>query len=235
MSTSHLNQITISLDGDSALLDRKNRPLWIAKQLHGHGKVFDGLVFLGGSKTGVRATQGSVPPITLSALKSMVNQTLLGLEAYDAELFPKELVDSARSGDQGSLAEINHRGTMLVDLIESFWFAVKETYPEAWQDKKNYVLLQSIGQMGLSQFAGVIIQELKEKSDFSKEAFMLSLKQVKAANFTFAKTDYQGVAGAAGAKLVFQDLVKAKATGGNGILSLLEQSSLGSHSSELDK
>ena len=230
MSTSHLNQITISLDGDSALLDRKNRSLWIAKQLSGHGRVFDGLIFLGGAKTGVRASQGSVPPITLSALKSMVNATLLNIEAFVAELFPNELIESARTGHETSIATINNRGTMLVDLIESFWFAVKENYPEAWQDKKNYVLLQSIGLMALSQFAGVIIQELKERKDLSRDAFMLSLKDVKAANFTFAKTDYQGVAGAAGAKLVYQDLVQAKAKGGNGILSLLEQSSFGATS-----
>jgi hypothetical protein len=71
---------------------------------------------------------------------------------------------------------------------------------------------------------------LKERKDLSRDAFMLSLKDVKAANFTFAKTDYQGVAGAAGAKLVYQDLVQAKAKGGNGILSLLEQSSFGATS-----
>lgn len=234
MTTSHLDQIAVSLDGDGLLADAKSRGLWIAKQLGSSGRVFDGMVYQGGAKSGVKEATGAVPPISLSTLKSMVSQTLSGMPGVVVEMFDENLMRDVASKKMNSADELRKRGNQISQLIEKFWLAVKEHYPEAWQDRKNHILLQSIGLMSLSQFAAQIISECITERNIAQEAFSRAISDVKAAGFTFEKDRYPGIAGAAGAKKVFGDLTEAKSQGGNGLRSLLDINEKSEGSSILD-
>lgn len=222
MNTAHLAQINITLEGDGALLEPKTRGLWFAKKLSAPDMAFDGMVFEGGSKAGIKEQLGAVPPITLNALQSMMNETLRRLDSYQAELFPSDEVSKAKSGDKLAFNEIVENGEKLAKIINRFWLAVKNVFPEPWQDKKNFILLQSIGAQATSSLAAEIIKELVKAGKRQTEDFEKELTKIKHAGFSYSKEDFQGFAGAAGAVKVFEKLLAKRVEGGEIILPFLD-------------
>ncbi|MCF8529218.1 MAG: DGQHR domain-containing protein [Aquiluna sp.] len=213
MNTAHLAQIHISLEGDGALLDNKSRSIWLAKRLAGPGFAFQDMVYMGGAKVGLKNASGSLPPINLNSLDSMMKETLRGLETLQVELFPEELIDEARAGDSIAFEEIVQNGEKLATLLNRFWLAVRNNFPEAWQDKKNHILLQSIGLMGTSKFATEVIRDLISEHKVDQPSFDMELKKLVSVGFNFDKSNYSGFAGGAGASKVFVQLVEKRVEG----------------------
>lgn len=213
METAHLDTILYRLSRENLLLTSTGRALWIAEELIKPGEVFAEKVFTGGSKTGTKKAQGYIPPIKISTLKSAIQTTLREAAKLEANSFPTQLVAEAMTGDSESPAykQLERNAYLVKELLSRYWAAVRDAFPEAWQDRSGYILLQSIGLTAFSQLAAEVIQELVDEKAYEPEDFAVALKQI-AGKVALDKERYAGLAGLSGAKQVFLRLVEAKDT-----------------------
>jgi len=164
------------------------RPLLIAMELLGEDKPFQDLVGMGGAVAGYKEKFGVQAPIKLNSLKTAV----------------KHCLEKSNS----LVTVMKDQPEKQVKIIANYYNALKEEYPEAWTDKKNYILMQSIGLNGFAMFGGYLIDKAMDSGDSSKSFFLPFIKAVKL-SVSLEKTHWQGIAGGAGAKLVFEKLVSA--------------------------
>lgn len=208
MESAFLDTIIISQGTDVALLsDSKTRALVIAKRLTATGSAFDGKVFSGGSRKGAKEKYGEVPPLKLNALKRAVQTTLRKADRLVAAQLPTSL-----DSEQLSAADYEQKLLIGVDaiflLLDRFWKAVSASYPDAWQNRKDYILLQSIGLEAFSMLAARIIEDLFfnvrkiDQVDFNGVLGEISQK------FKLDKSEFDGIAGAAGAAEVYARAIK---------------------------
>ncbi|NBR65435.1 MAG: DGQHR domain-containing protein [Actinobacteria bacterium] len=226
MDTSHLVNILANQKGDTILLSSKSRAKWFAKRLSVVDGPFEGLVFMGGSKKGLKKANGVVPPLTLTGLTSMLVHTLRGLEEVIAKDFSTEKCGKAAAGDKEASAYILSRAEALNLLISRFWNAVKEVFPEAWNDKKKstYVLYDSTGSVALSQLAGSMINLAITEKKIEQSDFVATLLGMRAEGITLTKSSFpSGLAGLAGTKVIYEALVEAKNSGDSGLSGVLGQ------------
>jgi len=236
MDTSHLVNILANQKGNSILLSSKNRPKWFAKQLSGSNQPFEGMVFLGGSKKGIKKANGVVPPLTLTGLTAMMTHTLKGLEEVMANDFSTEKCNKAANGDEVALEFIVKRAEALQAAISRFWAAVAQVFPEAWNDKKKaeYVLYDSTGSVALSQLAGSIINQAITAKKVAQSDFVATLSSIREEGITLSKSSFpSGLAGLAGSKVIYEALVEAKNSGDSGLGSVLGEL-VGESKSKLD-
>jgi hypothetical protein len=206
METAHLATITLKLKQVPELLSTDSgRALWIAQKLSEEGQPFEDLVFFGGDKKAYKEIGRSVPPIRISTLKGAVQATLKDCRTLSklAENFTTDSPTDDQLLDSAS--------TYLA-LVSLYWHAVRFAFPEAWQDRTNFILLQSIGITGFSKLASVIIDEQIEKDSISQEDFNLVLSHV-ASKVDITKAAWSGFAGLAGAKRVYEKLYAASTDG----------------------
>jgi hypothetical protein len=93
-------------------------------------------------------------------------------------------------------------------VLNNYWSAVKEVFPDAWADKKNYILLRSIGLTGFARLGATLLDKGLEKGDGSKDFFVLTLRAV-ASVIDLSATKWQGMAGAGGGGKVADALITA--------------------------
>jgi len=197
MDTAHLDTIQLKLKPSDQLLGTESgAALWIADNLAGTGQPFENLVFYGGDKKGFKDMGQQVPPIKINALKSAVLTTL------------RDSKQMALDAEDTSIDEMS-KSKMKLNLLSRYWNAVKKAFPDAWQDKKSYILLQAIGLNAFSRLGAVVIDELMEKQTPEPSEFDLILKHV-ASKVDLHRDNWLGMAGLAGAKQVFNELYKAK-------------------------
>jgi DGQHR domain-containing protein len=188
MEVTHLTSLEYRITSQEDLKkDPKKLPLWIAFELERPGRAFEKMVFLGGSRKGVKAELGVVPPIRINTLRS----------AIATQLASSSLASTALAAEPD----------VLVKLLDHYWSAVKETFPEAWSDRKNYILLQNIGFMAFAKFGGQLVDRALNQSRMDKADFKSYLEAVK--SVSLAREDYKGIAGAGGAAIVAQKLADA--------------------------
>ena len=208
MESGFLDVIKIdSSDEIDLIKNPKDRALWMAKQLSMDGMAFEGKVFTGGSKQGVKEMYGEVPPVKINALKRAIAYTLNDAKKLNAQFFPEP--NSGEDSDSNSYLNTLLEGAKdWVDLLNRYWNAVKHAYPEAWQNRKDFILLQSIGLEGFSYLAADIIQERFLENQFSQEDFNALLENY-AQNFKLDRSLFEGIAGAGGGKKVYGDALRA--------------------------
>jgi DGQHR domain-containing protein len=188
METAHLDTLTLRITPiDDIIGNPELLPLYIAKQLTERDRAFEGKVFFGGSKEGAKIAEGTTPPLKINTLKTAIERQLSGANQVTANLS----TDPVR----------------LINLLDNFWRATKETYPEAWRDKKDHILLQTIGLHGFAMFGSTIIEIAYNDERVGFEDFMKYLKPV--ASFDLKRSSYIGLAGAGGAKQI-QTLLSQK-------------------------
>lgn len=192
MDVTHLMNISTRLEGDALMNDERRRHVWYARKLMEQNMAFAGKVFLGGSKSGVKQRDGQVPPLKLNTLASAIRIQL-------------QLAHVTRSKNLGPEA-------MLL-LLDNYWKAVRTTFPTEWADKRNYILLQSIGLNGFAELGAALLDNAVNTKKFQLDDFLAPLRAVREA-VSLARDDeeWRGVAGAGGAKRVAQALIAA-ATG----------------------
>jgi DGQHR domain-containing protein len=226
MDTSHLNQILANQKGDLSLLSDKSRSRWFAKQLCASGKPFEGLVFMGGSRRGLKKKDGISPPITFTGLTTMMNHTLKGMEEIIAKELTTKDCEAALAGDRVKFDEIKRKSEAFEKLIENFWLAVRETFKEAWNDKKKaeYLLFDSTGNVALSMLAGSMISAAVKEKKYDQEYFKRELEAIREEGVHLRKSNFPpGLAGLAGTKVVYEALVKAKDIGTTGLSGIISQ------------
>lgn len=188
METAHLDSLTVRLHTPEEMRSSPELlPLWIANELSMPGRAFHGMVFKGGSTRGIKASQMS-PPIKINALKTMV-----ALQLRSAAFLASNLKDQPDE---------------LLSLLDRFWFAVKRSFPDAWSNKRDFILLQSIGLNGFAEFGGKILDRAYDEEKIEEEDFVRYLAPI-ANNMSLKRSDYPGVAGAGGARIIAEQLLKA--------------------------
>lgn len=188
METAHLDTLTVRLHtADEMKKDPALLPLWLANELTAPGRAFAGMVFKGGSTRGLKAAQ-LAPPIKINALKTMI-----GVQLRSAALI---------------MPRLREQPDALIDLLDRFWTAVKKSFPDAWGNKRDYILLQSIGLNGFAEFGGKILERAWEEEKIDEEDFVRYLKPV-VQNMSLNRSDYPGVAGAGGARIIADKLILA--------------------------
>jgi len=189
METAHLVGLEFrTKEVDEMKYDQNLRPNWLAHELSAPGRAFHNVVFMGGSKAGVKEALGSVPPIKINSLKSTVAM----------QLQSSKTVEAAYRDDP----------EMLLEILNNYWSAVSETFPEAWTDKKNFILLQAIGLGGFAKFGGYLIDRAFEDNALSKDDFKSYLAPVSK-KMELKRTDFEGIAGAGGQSHVTKQLIDA--------------------------
>lgn len=224
MDTSHLNQILANQKGEKALLSHKTRSRWFAKQLSSSGMPFFGMVFMGGSRKGLKKRDGVTPPVSFTGLTTMIGHTLKGMEELVAKELSTEDCIAAAGGDKAKLEQILRKSAALEKLIAAYWVAVSEVFPEAWNDKKKseYLLFDATGSVAMSMLGGSIITQAVSDKKVQVTDFKNTLSAIREEGVTLRKTSYpSGLAGLAGTKVVYESLVKAKQSGESGLAGVI--------------
>jgi len=199
MNTSHLAAISYHVEPLQVLLKHTaGQANWLAHKLCEVGQPFHMMVSSYSDKSVYKSQNLAIPPITLQGLKTAVQRTISKSEQL------KQGLDSnnALPAQLPQLAEAAAVGLSL------FWGAVKNNFPEAWQDKKNFILLQSIGLNAFSMLGAEVIDRAVTQDKMGAEDFNLVLKHISA-HVDLQKANYEGVAGATGAEKVYKDLFAA--------------------------
>lgn len=164
------------------------RPLLISMGLIEEGMPFQDMVGMGGAVSGYRDKFGVNAPIKLNSLKSAIKNCL------------------AKSNSLVTV--MKDEPDKQVRIIANYYHALKQEYPEAWTDKKNFILMQSIGLNGFAMFGGYLIDKAMHDGDSSKEFFIPYIRAVKS-SVPIEKSHWEGIAGGGGASVVFDRLVNA--------------------------
>lgn len=189
METAHLDTIRYRITEHAEMkLDGKLRPLWMAHKLAEEGRAFEGMVFLGGSKKGLKKSLGSVPPIKINALKTTINTQLKAAPTV--------------------MQAFGEQPDLLLELVDRYWKCVRDVFPEAWQDKRKYILLQSIGLGGFAKFGGTVLERAYHEAQLA-EAEMRHYVAPVADEVSLLREHYQGIAGAGGADFIAKKLIAA--------------------------
>lgn len=189
METTHLDSLEYrTTDPLELKKDPKKLPLWIAFELTKEDRSFEKKVFFGGSKKGAKKEYGYVPPLRINSLRQAVSITL------DAA---PDLRQALKANPEA-----------LAAAVDNYWWAVKQTFPDAWEDRTNYILLQTIGFNAFARFGGRILDKALAESRLKRSDLINYLKPLRD-GISLARADYPGVAGAGGTSLVFEKLQSA--------------------------
>lgn len=198
---------TEALPDDVAVATPLHRAAWLARQLTTEDMAFYGKVYFGGSAAGVKAKFGNKPSITIQGLKTAVQKTLDQSPTLTAFFFPAiDLSDPVNNTEIKKKERVDKAKTM-VRLLNRYWTAVRDSNPEAWEDKKQYLLTSTVGLMGYSHLAGPVIENLvlaQKKSDY---AHFKAVTDYISIHVPLKKEDYVGVAGAGGIRVISEKLM----------------------------
>lgn len=202
MDTSHLAAIDFSVEPIRVLLRHTaGQANWLANRLCEKDMPFEGMVrSYAGSKKAYKQQNLPVPVITLQGLKTAVQRTITKSEEI------RQTLGSEISGE----AELVEIASATATGLALYWQAVKNNFPDAWQDKKNYILLQSIGLNAFSSLGAEIIDRQIGAQKMSQSDFDLVLKHVRdSVDLKKDNPKWDGVAGAKGAETVYKELYRA--------------------------
>jgi DGQHR domain-containing protein len=209
METAHLDQIRIKLEGKELLAAGKTKrewALWIANKLTQTGEPFEGLVFFGGRKQGMKEL-GIKPMLKLNSLRDTVKYSI---DDYIEQKFfitdPQEEVNMTPQQIDNLRLD---NAEMFSVLLGWYWDAVKQAFPEAWQDKKNHILFQSIGLFAFGSFAARLLKILLEDNLDKLHIDATMAGVAKKVNLSRKNAAWEGVAGITGGKKVLKALESA--------------------------
>lgn len=192
---------------DVALTTTKGRAAWLARQLTESNMAFYGKVNFGGSVEGAKELYGSVPPITIQGLRNGILKTIDSCPSLGAYLFPPVDLSRLEENTDAKKRERIERGHMMVTLLNRYWTAVKLAFPAAWENKRDYILLNSIGLEGFSHLAGPVIEHLALNKGTKDQAHFDAVLAHIATKIDLNRDRYKGVAGAGGGKKVTDELM----------------------------
>jgi DGQHR domain-containing protein len=199
MDTSHLAALQAEIEGPKILLQyAAGQANWLAHQLKEAGMPFSGMVRSHTNKKAFKDAQMEVPPITLKALVTGCGRSIQK-SAQLTKMFNPPFTSEEQQLEKANVAKT---------ALEVYWKAVIKNFPNAWNDRKNYILLQSVGLNAFSSLAGVIIDHCVSTNRMSQGDMDTILKHV-ADRVDLSKSNWEAVAGAAGAEKVYKTLFDA--------------------------
>lgn len=210
METAHLDTITLKLTDTKDLLadeDIGKTALWVAHELTSPGRAFEDLIFFGGNKKGLKQANRQMPPLKISALRDSVKMTITGSKELENNFFVRNVMRDELLTPEQIDEERLLKARQFVVLLDRYWVAVRNAFPQAWQDKKNYILLQSIGLYAFSWLAGVVIPKQIVEQRYNQADFDLVLANLaKKVDIRKENPHWEGRAGMAGARVVYKAL-----------------------------
>ena len=200
MDTSHLAELNYGIEGPNILLRYlAGQANWFAHALSEKDQPFEGMIRRHANRKVFREQGLLIPPMTLKSLTSSVQKTLSKSDRL------KGLLSAVAEADEADIIKI---ATAVKTPLVFYWNAVKTNFPIEWQDRKNFILLQSIGLTAFSALAAPVIEKAAAEQKFKQEDFNLMLKHVKQ-GVDLSKEKWPGVAGPAGAERVYAALYES--------------------------
>lgn len=198
MDASHLTALGYDLD-DSAVLLRHvtGQANWLAHQLSSENQPFHNMVRRYSDRAIYKQMNLEIPPMTLQMLTSAFKNTLSKSDFIKSRLDPNLPEE-----------ELLNRAILVKNGLAIFWNSVKKNFPDAWQDRKSFILLKTIGIGAFSFLAGTLIDMALEKERPDEEFMNSQLKHI-ANHVNLSVENWKGVAGATGTKLVYEALYSA--------------------------
>jgi DGQHR domain-containing protein len=187
--------------------DLKGASRWLAVELQKEGRPFYGKVHLGGAKLGAKQKFGEAPPLTNRGLATAILTTLEKCNQLTPRLFPSydptDPIEESESRQQERIASANK----MLSYLDLYWSAVRDAFPDAWDDKKNYILMSSIGIGGFSQLAGPVIENLVVAKGKKEYEHFRAVMDYMAREVPLDRENFRGIAGAGGIKRVATSLI----------------------------
>ena len=165
------------------------QPLWLSRELRGEDRAFHGMVDPGGSKLGMK--QRDIRPV----VKSNTLRSALNLQLREGKTEANDL---------------RKKPDLLLMTVDNYWKAVRHVFPEAWNNKRDYILLQTIGLNGFASLGGDCLRRAVKEKNLDESFFRAILEPIRL-RVSLARKDekWSGVAGAGGAKKVYEVLASA--------------------------
>lgn len=156
LNTSHLSVLRSRLTpAEQELIEHPHRAFAL-RLVEDSLSPFQGLVFLGGSRQGLREA-GDKRPISFAALEGGLRRTL------------------AKSQYLPELTEPDAK----YQMIRRYWRAVQQTWPEAWAKQGEYVTLQNIGITSLSLLGASVIDRSMAAGHVEEDDLQRQLEPTK--------------------------------------------------------
>ncbi len=214
MDVNHLVSAAIRIKGDALKDDPDNVHIWMADKLTGPGMAFADMVFYGGSKEGSKKKYGKLQPLKLNTLASTIKVQL-----------------AAANVMRSNKAFTPERE---LEIIDGYWKAVREVFPDEWADKNKYILLQTIGLTGFARLGGVLIDRAIQEGSANQAAFEVYFQAIKRqVDLSRSSKEWEGVAGAGGGRKVSDVLLGAATSEAIAVEKVLK--SLGSREGEIEE
>ena len=157
---------------------------WVVYRLVSEGGVFEGMANLGGWLRGYQSDVfGSKPPITFLSVKSAVKEFFSTGRQFIQYIRDPEIVYAT---------------------VSAYFEALSVVYPEAWANKREYILLDSIGLSGFGKLGGVLAVDWLENQQLAVEAHFHQILRPLAREMPLDKFRFGGHYGADGIRRVFQ-------------------------------
>lgn len=186
----------------------KGASRWLAVELQKEGRPFHGKVHLGGSRVGAKQLFGEAPPLTNRGLATAIRTTLQNCNQLQPRLLPEfDLSDPTEMTEQRKEEHLKDAEKML-SYLDLYWTAVRDAFPNEWDDKRTYILMSSIGIGGFSQLAAPVIENLVVSKGTRKYEHFRAVMEFMAREINLERVNFQGVAGAGGTKRIAEMLIK---------------------------
>ncbi len=180
LNTSHLAVLRSRLTPAEIELAEHPHRVFATRLANDEASPFNGLVYLGGSREGIKAT-GHKRPISFTALDGGVRRTLRK-SVYLQEM----LADT----------------TAQYELIRRYWRAVAQTWPAAWEPETmaDWVITQNIGITALSLLGATVLDRSLASGDV-EASYVVALVEATKPAFDWDKSvpaSQGGVSGMSG-------------------------------------
>jgi DGQHR domain-containing protein len=157
LNTSHLATLRSNLTRDEVELIQRPALVYAKRLAIDEASPFNHKVFMGGSRAGSKK-KGIKHPVTLVGLEGAVRR-LMTKSQYLQEL----------------LADPESR----YGVVRNYWLAVAATWPEAFEQPSDYLIMKSIGVNSLAQLGGQVVDRCMMAGDPSVQQMMRLLEPTK--------------------------------------------------------
>jgi len=185
----------------------KSAARWLAVEIQKEGHPFYGKVHLGGAKLGAKQKFGEAPPLTNRGLATAILTTLEKCNQLTPRLFPAYDPLNPNEDSESRIQWRIDSANKMLSYLDLYWSAVRDAFPAAWDDKKNYILMSSIGIGGFSQLAAPVIENLVVAKGKKEYEHFRAVMDFMAKQVTLDRDDFKGIAGAGGIKKVATSLI----------------------------
>lgn len=156
LNSSHLSILRSKLTPEELELVQHPARAFARRLVDDEGSPWHGLVHLGGSREGSKA-EGVTRPVTFISLEQGVKR-LLTKSQYIHDL-----------GNPNAQYQV----------ILRYWLAVREVYPEEWNDPREHLLMKNMGVLSMAILGATVIDRCMARGEVEFEDMVKLVEQTK--------------------------------------------------------